>query len=70
MDKAKLIQSLIDNDATAWTTDDKEQLEGMDEATLNKLVPVVVENKEEKTKKDNKEKVENAAKKCRRRCGP
>lgn len=47
MDKKKIIDALIANAGTQWNEEDRAVLEAMDDATLNKLVPVEIENNED-----------------------
>jgi len=49
MNKEQLIDSLIENASTHWTEDDKEALMKMNKAVLEKMVPVVNEDKEPAT---------------------
>ena len=60
MDKKEKIDALIANEATQFVEEDRETLDGMDEAVLDKLTPVIAEPKkeeeEEKAAAEEKEK--------------
>jgi hypothetical protein len=52
MEKDKLVEAIIANKSTQWTSEDTEALMAMNESVLNKMLPVEKEDHEDKNKEE------------------